>query len=88
MLELMYELEPTVRTVLDELPPEDRANGVAVLALAAAAVFGLAWLAKELGPPLARLAAQMPPAGAALDKAAGTALVVALAMASVPEEDR
>ena len=84
----MFELEPTVEAYLDELPPEDRAKGAAGIFLTAAAIFALAWLAKELGPPLARLAAQMPPAGAALDKAAGTALLVALAMASVPEEER
>ena len=84
----MIELDPTVRARLEELPPEDRANGAAVFFLGAVAIFGLAYLAKGLGPPLARLAAQLPPAGAVLEKAAATGLLVALAMAPAPEAYR
>lgn len=84
----MFEIEPTVKTYLDELPPEDRANGAAFVLLGAVALFGVAWLAKGLGPPLARLAAQLPHAGAALNGAAATALLLAIAMAPAPETHR
>ncbi len=88
MLEPMYEFDPTVRVFLDEVSPEDRANGAAVVLLGAVAIFGVAWLAKELAPALARLAAQLPPAGAVLERAAAMGLLVAVAMAPAPETHR
>ena len=81
MLGPMSELDSAVAAHLDEVSPEDRASGAAVVLLGAVALFVVAWLAKVLGSALSRLAAQLPPAGAALERAAAAGVLVAIALA-------